>query len=76
MSLKTEQNTSKMQKRVLASFRLWGDDPRAETHAVFEHGHWWVIDTDNGGNWSVIDATGPGTVDGFDFECVTEPSEN
>jgi hypothetical protein len=70
MSLKTEQNTTEMQNRVLNAFRLWGDDPRAKIHAVFEQGQWWVIDTDNGGNWLVCDATGPGTVDGFDFECV------
>jgi hypothetical protein len=38
----------------------------------FEHGQWWVTDLDTGAQWSVCDAEGPGSTDGFDFEQVTE----
>ena len=41
----------------------------------FEHGQWWVL-CENGAQYSVEDAFGPGTIDGFDFEQVTEPDDN
>ncbi len=74
MALKTETHTLEMEKRVFDAFRasVGGVYPTP----AFEHGQWWIIDTDNGGMWSVCDATGPGTIDGFDFECVTEPDED
>ena len=41
---------------------------------VYEHGQWWVVNA-LGGQWSVGDASGPGTVNGFDFERVTEEDD-
>ena len=38
----------------------------------FEHGQLWIHHA-NGGTWSVVDAEGPNVVNGFDFECVSEP---
>jgi hypothetical protein len=69
--LKTETNTPAMEKKVAAAFR-------ESKHAVskystdFEHGQWWVTAMDSGRQWSVVDAEGPGSVHGFDFEVVTE----
>ena len=40
---------------------------------VFEHGHLWTVCGRNGGQWSVMDAEGPGSYNGFSFECVTTP---
>jgi len=70
--LNTETNTKAMGQRITkaanAHFGTTGNV------AVFEHGHWWVCRND-GSQYSVNDATGPGTTDGFDFEMVTEPEE-
>jgi len=58
--------------RAIQAFRAWsGSYPDAA--CVFEHGQLWVVDGDSGGQWSVVDATGGDSCDGFGFECVTEP---
>jgi hypothetical protein len=41
----------------------------------FEHDQWWVERKATGAVWSVCDAMGPGTVDGFDFERVSQGDE-
>ena len=46
--------------------------PGRRLQVDFEHGQWWVTDVDKGGQWSVVDAVGGSSVDGFDFERVTE----
>lgn len=72
MQLMTEQNTEAMRRKVITA---------AKTHfggknnnAVFEHGQWWIFRPD-GSQYSVIDAEGPGTTNGFDFEMVTPPED-
>jgi hypothetical protein len=72
--LKTETNTPAMRKRVLAAARahLGG---RLGYTAAFEHGQWWILRS-NGAQYSVVDAEGPRTTDGFDFEMVTSPTED
>lgn len=74
--LKTEQNTRAMESRILRAFReWWGTSPiQIRPHADFEHGQWWVTDLVSGAQWSVADASGGRSVDGFDFENVTEGS--
>ena len=66
--LKTETNTQAMERRVLRAFG------RKNARANFEHGQWWITQP-NGAQYSVHDATGPGTKNGFCFECVTEGEE-
>ncbi len=69
--LKTEQNTPQMEKKVLTAARKHFEQRKGIT-ANFEHGQWWIT-RDNGGefeNYSVVDAEGPGTINGFDFEQV------
>lgn len=71
-TLKTEQNTPAMEARVLKAARKHFHQ-RKNIHAVFEHGHWWIIranDIDFTENYSVCDAEGPGSIDGFCFEQV------
>lgn len=71
--LDTEQNTPQMRKKIEAAVRK--KFPRKKGSDVFfEHGHWWVQFTD-GSQYDVVDAEGPGTINGFDFEIVTEPDE-
>lgn len=74
--LKTETNTRTMERRILTAARrslFPGRRPRLA--ADFEHGQWWVTNLDSGAQWSVVDAAGPGTVDGFDFEQITQGEE-
>jgi hypothetical protein len=79
--LKTEQNTAKMEERVLRAFRKWAafripfSGLSRDISANFEHGQWWVTQIDTGAQWSVVDAEGGSSVDGFDFEQVTEGEE-
>lgn len=44
---------------------------------VFEHGQLWIVGKGSmaGAIWSVVDAEGPGTCNGFDFEQVAEAYE-
>jgi len=66
MALKTETNTRAMERRIRRAFR--DKYPRGRAEAHFEHGQWWMMA--GGATWSVVDATGPGSVDGFDFERI------
>lgn len=77
VKLKTETNTVAMRKRILAAFRaasVGGATQSNRVTAAFEHGQWW-ISLANGQQFSVVDATGPGSVDGLDFEEVRKPDE-
>lgn len=74
MTLKTETNTPEMEERVLdaANASALGDSHKHGLASAFAHGQWWVTCVDCGAQWSVVDATGGNSVDGFDFERVTE----
>lgn len=76
--LNSEKNTSAMRQRVsVAAHRaLEVGQFHKHLHGVFEHGQWWVECRDCGRQWSVVDAEGPGTCDGFDFEVVAEGNES
>lgn len=75
--LKTETNTPAIAKRVASAARkILGI--RKGIQVDFEHGQWWVSVIGghlDGAQYSVVDAEGPGTIDGFDLEKVTEPHE-
>lgn len=71
--LKTERNTKTMEKRVLKMARkMLGT---RNVSAFFEHGNWWVSNLKTGAQYSVVDAEGPNTIDGFDLEQVTDGDE-
>jgi hypothetical protein len=76
--LKTERNTPAMGKRIATAARkILGI--RKGINVDFEHGQWWVSVIGgrlDGAQYSVVDAEGPNTVDGFDLEMVTEPCED
>ncbi len=66
LGLKTEQNNKRIEKRVRAAAKEFGNG--SPNDVFFEHGQWWV-------RWgpktfSVVDAEGPGSIDGFGFEEV------
>lgn len=70
--LKTEQNTPAMEQSVLSAAKKHFRQ-RKNIHAYFEHGQWWITranESDFTKNYSVVDAEGAGTTDGFDFERV------
>jgi ribosomal protein S27E len=73
--LKTETNTQAMDVRVTAAFQVSDLNTCEFFNTVFEHGQWW-ISCSNGAQYSVVDATGGPSIDGFDFEEVTPPDED
>ena len=66
MTLKTEIETPEMEERVRLAFEAWAQCSDFAT--VFEHGQWWI--TIGRYNYSVVDAVGGDSVDGFGFEEV------
>lgn len=76
--LKTE-NPKSSKREILAAARvvLGGGAVRGNGGCVviYEHGQWWLRHKMSGAEWSVTDATGPGTSHGYGFELVTEPNE-
>ena len=71
--LNTETNTPAMDARILkAAHKAL---KRRNLTTFFEHGQWWITHLPSGAQWSVCDASGPSCPDGFDFEQVTQGSE-
>lgn len=68
--MKTETCTDEMEARIMRAVPLALGVAADSVNAVFEHGQWWVKESCGCCIWSVVDAEGPGTVDGFDFELV------
>lgn len=69
--LKTEQNTPAMAKQVLKTAHIkFGN--RVRMQANFEHGQWWLTLVDSGRQYSVVDAEGGNSINGLDFELVSE----
>lgn len=68
--LQSAINKPTIERRILrAARRVLG---RRNLLAFYEHGQWWVEYPPSGAQWSVVDASGGRSVDGFDFERVTE----
>jgi hypothetical protein len=70
--LKTETNTPEMQQRVESAAENALSLAHENLSAVFEHGQWWIVCRDCDRQWSVVDASGGDSVDGFGFEVVKE----
>ena len=75
MTLKTEQNTQAMDRKVMAAAKeaIRAGKLNAKPRGVasfFEHGQWWIEDRQTGAQWSVVDSE-PGYGAGFDFEQVS-----
>jgi hypothetical protein len=70
--LKTETDTPEMEKRIGDAFDARFPNLRGNCNVDFEHGQWWVTHILSGAQWSVVDASGGSSVNGFDFEQVTE----
>lgn len=75
MTLKTETNTPEMEERVLMAAYAALREPMTNLQADFEHGQWWITVKGSGAQYSVVDASGGDSVDGFDFEQVTQGDE-
>lgn len=76
MALNTETCTAEMEQRIEHAFGCHAEGiGRKRLGFDFEHGQWWVTDLDTGAQWSVCDAEGDDSVDGFDFERVTQGDE-
>ena len=77
--LKTEQFDFATQTRICDAFKaskVYDSLDVHHIHAAYEHGQWWILVVLNEGNdpdnltFSVNDAEGGDSVDGFDFEEV------
>lgn len=71
--LKTETNTPEMANRICMA--AWKKGLR-HISLDFEHGQWWVTNTQTSAAWSVVDAEGGSAIDGFDFEQVSLGDED
>jgi hypothetical protein len=60
-------DTPAIERRILRAARQLIGSPRSRFTTVYEHGHWWVQNA-NGDTWDAVDASGPGSFDGFSFE--------
>lgn len=76
-TLLSSLNTEDAQERIKTAFAQHEASirPIDDYSFDFEHGQWWVTCRETGCQWSVVDAEGGASVDGFDFEVVTEGSE-
>ena len=82
VKLKTEINRPSIEARVRAAFLVSNHatalgielgDEDAPVSTEYEHGQWWVTAEDTEGTahvFSVVDAVGGNSIDGFDFEEV------
>jgi len=68
--MKTEQNTPAMHAKVLAAARQILH--KRNIQADFEHGQWWITVLGTSAQYSVVDAEGGRSVNGFDLEQVSE----
>lgn len=66
--LRTERNTEAMGKKVLTAAAYILQAPTTMLQAYFEHGQWWITRLDNCAQYSVVDAEGGNSYDGFDLE--------
>lgn len=76
--LMSETNTPAMERRVLhaaARARL-GNGRDRRYQADFEHGQWWITETNTGAQWSAHDCQDAAGVDYFGFEQVTKGDED
>jgi hypothetical protein len=71
MPLKTEQHTTTIERRVRRAAREAGIVNVRTASVFFEHGQWWIENVRTGAIWSVVDAEGNGSYDGFGFEQIT-----
>ena len=67
--LKSETNSPAMEVRILRAFQVSDHyEPEDYPSTTFEHGQWWIVLGWSGKVFSVVDATGGSSIDGFDFE--------
>lgn len=68
--LPSTRNTAAIERKIRGAFRSLHRARTFET--FFEHGHWWVRRPrrDEDETYDVVDATGPGSENGFAFERV------
>lgn len=75
--LKTETNTPGMRKRIKAAWQEFKEaKPHGGADIFFEHGQHYVSCKDCGAQWSVNDAEGYGSIDGFSFEEIEGGDES
>jgi hypothetical protein len=64
--LPSTRQTTRTERRIRAAVNALG----YRGALVYEHGHWWLLLPD-GAIFDVVDACGPGSVNGFALEAVS-----
>jgi hypothetical protein len=67
-TLVSSQNTEAARRKIVKAAHAHFNTSRI-TYSFFEHGHWWL--EHNNKTYSVCDAIGVGTTQGFDFEEIS-----
>lgn len=70
LPLQSDDRSAAVGRRAVKAFHSTGGTHKARP--VFEHGHWWIVCGRCGAQWSVVDAVGPGAINGFGFEQVSD----
>jgi ribosomal protein S27E len=73
--LECQTDTPEVEGRVLEAFKAMEGTYHQNPETVFEHDQWYVNCKTCGAQWSVNDAEGPGSIDGFCFEQISEGDE-
>lgn len=75
-TLKSSQNTAARETEIRDLFCGWQYEGHENMSPVFEHGQWWIVCSPCGASWSVCDAEGPGTVNGYCLEQIDQGDES
>lgn len=72
MPLNSTIYSDEMEERILDAFEASDHfNHKEEYQADYEHGQWFITCLGTGRQWSVVDASGGQSIDGFDFELVS-----
>ncbi len=75
--LQSTVNDQETEERIFNAFLAsnHATDDEKFYESFYEHDQWWILHKPSGRTWSVVDAEGGSSIDGFDFELITEGEE-
>jgi hypothetical protein len=80
MTLRSSINKPEIGQEALEAFKQhvafdMHNGEKGDFSSHYEHGQWWITCL-CGGSWSVVDSEGGESVDGFDFERISEGDDD
>ena len=70
--LRSQVNTPRNGVLALGAFITMHNTVHQNPQPVFEHDHWWITCSTCGAQFDAVDAEGGASVNGWDFEMVSE----